>query len=96
MTVYVQNLLYLGVDSLYVCKYLLVTLFGMIMAFYAWLAVVLRTIISVYAAKYNAWQGWRPVMDITKPSRFCVFCLEVILLFSLMYTGNNPFVYATF
>lgn len=63
---------------------------------YAWLAVVLLIIISVYAAKYNAWQGWRPVMDIAKPSRFFVFCLEAILLFSLMYIGNNPFVYATF
>lgn len=63
---------------------------------YAWLAMVVLLLISIHAVKYNAWQGKRLVMDIAKPTRFFVFCLEVILLFSLMYTGSNPFVYATF
>ena len=63
---------------------------------YAWLSIVILAIISLYAVKYNDWQGKRLVMDITSPERFFVFCLEVIFLLSLMYTGSNPFVYATF
>ena len=63
---------------------------------HAWIGIILLVIMSIYAAKYNAWQGPYLIMDIKRPTRFFVFCMELFFLFGLMYTGSNPFVYASF
>lgn len=63
---------------------------------YVFIAIVLLTLVSIVAVfKYNG-QAIEPVMDITKPSCFFVFCMEIFVLIGLMYTGNNPFAYAAF
>ena len=63
---------------------------------YAWLTIFILLMVSLYAAKFNNTQGLVPLMDITRPTRFFLFCLEIFLLFGWMYTGHNPFVYANF
>lgn len=63
---------------------------------YAWLAIILLVIVSIFAAYYNECNGFVPAMDIRKPSRFFVFWLEIFVLLGLMHTGNNPFLYASF
>lgn len=63
---------------------------------YAWVALLLLLAVAVYSAWFNNWQGLAPIMDITQPKGFFCFCLEICLLLGLMYTGSNPFVYASF
>lgn len=63
---------------------------------YTWIALFLLIMVAVYSACFNDWQGWSPIMDIAQPTRFFVFCLEIYFLLGLMYTGSNPFVYASF
>ena len=66
------------------------------MYIYAWIALILLVFVSVYAFYRNAGQGPEPILDITQPKYFFVFCVEVFLLLGLMYTDGNPFVYAAF
>ena len=63
---------------------------------YAWIALALLFLVSVYSVYNTSGQGLEPIMDITKPFYFFVFCFEIFLLLGLMYTDGNPFVYATF
>ena len=63
---------------------------------YAWLSIILLIAVSLYSARRNNRNGLIPNMDIRKPSRFFILWLEIFVLLGLMYTGNNPFVYASF
>lgn len=63
---------------------------------YTWLSIILLIAVSLYSTYRNGRNGLIPNMDIRKPSRFFVLWLEIFILFGLMYTGSNPFVYASF
>ncbi len=63
---------------------------------YAWLSIILLLVVSLYSIYRNNCNGLIPNMDIRKPSRFFIFCLEIFILLGLMYTDDNPFVYASF
>lgn len=63
---------------------------------YAWVSIILVIAISLYSIYCNDWNGFIPNMDIRKPTRFFVLWLEIFILLGLLYTGSNPFVYATF
>lgn len=63
---------------------------------YAWVSILLVIAVSLYSIYCNNWNGFIPDMDLRKPTRFFVLWLEIFILLGLMYTGSNPFVYATF
>ncbi len=63
---------------------------------YAWLSIFLLIAVSFYSTYRNDRNGLTPNMDIRQPSRFFIFLLELFVLLGLMYTGSNPFVYASF
>ncbi|MBQ8698498.1 MAG: MBOAT family protein, partial [Schwartzia sp.] len=63
---------------------------------YAWLSIILLIAVSLYSTCRNNRNGLIPNMDIRKPSRFFILWLEIFVLLGLMYTGSNPFVYASF
>ena len=66
------------------------------MFFWSWIAIGAIIISGVFSVYKNHWNGCQPIMDISKPKYFFVFCMEILVLWSLMYTGNNPFAYAAF
>lgn len=65
---------------------------------YVWgiIGILFMLLVSLYVVYKMDWNGRRPVYDLASGKGFFIFCLELYLLFGLLYTGNNPFVYAAF
>lgn len=66
------------------------------MYIYSFVSLALLLASIVYSIWKNNWQGYQMIVDISQPKGLFIFSLEILLLWSLMYTGNNPFSYAAF
>ena len=63
---------------------------------WSWLGIIVGIVMGVWTIMVDKWQAKRPVVEVQTAMGFFIICMSIYFLFGLMYTGNNPFVYAAF
>lgn len=63
---------------------------------WSWLGIIVGIVMGMWTIMLDKWQAKRPVVEVQTAMGFFIICMSIYFLFGLMYTGNNPFVYAAF